>query len=103
MRQLLVLDHKFTYISIHRNINFDYIHGYALGALILRLGWRRSGSDRPILCGDDDPVSFDSSVDEIPREAKSMLGKSAMSEEARAGATFLPWKVAASSRVFISA
>lgn len=56
---------------------------YALGALILRLDWRRSVLGLTILCGDDDPSSFDSSVGEMPREAKSMLGKSAMSEEAR--------------------
>lgn len=76
-----ILDHKFTYSF--NNIYFDDVADYALGALILRLGWRRSGSDLTILCGDDDPASFDSSVGAMPREAKSISGKSAMSEEAR--------------------
>ena len=89
-----------TYNSNYK-INND-VASYALGALILRLDWRRPVSDLTILCGDDNLASFDSSVGEMPREAKSMLGKSVMSEEARAGATFLPGLQVARSPVLAS-
>ena len=55
---------------------------YALGALILLLGLRCSESDLPVLGKPDEPASFDSGVDDMPREAKSMLGKSVVSEDA---------------------
>lgn len=53
---------------------------YALGALILLLGLRCSESDRTVLGKPDEPASFDSGVDDMPSDAKSMLGKSVVSE-----------------------
>lgn len=86
---MLSIGNYFTSIIFVLIMSFliDY---YALGALIRRLGLRCSKSVRTIL-GADEPESFDSGVDDMPREAKSMLGKSVRSEVAFFGGGLVAW------------